>query len=109
MSIDQWNERTTVLITATFKDEAGTLTTPTSATARIDDDRTGTVLRAATAITPLSTSVTIEVTPDENRILDDQSSWEDRTLTVDFVYGETSRRGTNDYHWRCMNLRGVVS
>jgi hypothetical protein len=104
--VDQVNERTSCTITVSWLDEDAAPVTPQSATYRLDDVTSGTVLVAATAIGSLSTTNDIAITKDSNKILSEAHPFETRRLTVEFTYA-TSKHGTEEYLYRVKNLFGV--
>ncbi len=106
----EFTERSTVTIAVTFTDEDGAPVTPDSATYRIDDEANRTNIQPATAISPLSTSVDLKVTSDQNFIIRPRSKFEIRTLTVEFDYTSDSgpAHGTAQYKYKLLNLYGVV-
>jgi hypothetical protein len=105
--LDQYNERATVVVTVSFKDEDGDLVTPDSATYRIDDEGNRTNILPSTVISPLGTSADIEITSEQNAILRPRNKFEIRTVTVEFDY-DTDKHGTGEYRYKLMNLYGVV-
>jgi len=105
--LDSYNERATVIVTAVFTDDDGNPVTPDSATYRIDDKASRTNILPATAITPLSTSVDIEITSEQNAIIKRRKASEIRTVTVEFDY-DTNKHGTGQYEYKLVNLYGVV-
>lgn len=108
--LDTCNERATFTITISFFDEDAVAVSPDSATYRIDDEASRTNIQPATAISPLSTSVDIIVTSDQNYIVRSRKDYEVRTVTVEFDY--TSEAGpahaTAQYKYKLINLYGVV-
>lgn len=106
--LTSYNERTTLILTVNFFDEDDLPVVPDSATCRIDDVASGTVIRAKTAIGSLSSSVELEVTQDENRNLNSDLCLETRIVTVEFNYN-AGRHGTNEYRYQVKNLYGVQS
>lgn len=102
----EFNERSTVTVTVTFTDESGAEVEPDSATYRIDDEANRTNIQPATAISPLSESVDIVITSDQNFIIRSRSKFEIRTVTVEWDYG--SKHGTAQYRYKLLNLYGVV-
>lgn len=106
--LDERNERSTVIITCNFIDEDDIAVTPDSATYRIDDKASRTNILPATAIGSLSTSVDIEITPEQNAIIRPRSEFEIRTVTVEWDYDSGTKHGTAQYEYRLMNLYGVV-
>src|SRR5678815_5015493 len=106
-ALDQFNERSSMTVTVAFADEDGEPVTPDSATWRIDDEDSRTSILPATVISPLATSVELEITDEQNRIIRTRSKFEIRTVTVEFDYG-TDKHGTAQYKYKLMNLYGVV-
>lgn len=108
--LDECNERSTLLVAVSFLDADGNAVEPDAATVRIDDERNRTVIRPATAIPTLATTVDIEITSEENRIIKPRAKFEIRTVTVEFDYtaGSGTRHGTAQYKYRLLNLYGVV-
>lgn len=108
--LDTCNERSQLAITISFLDENSDPVTPTAATYRIDDQASRTSIQSATAISPLSTTVDIIITSDQNYIVRSRKPFEIRTVTVEFDY--TSEAGpahaTAQYRYKLINLYGVV-
>jgi len=102
------NERTTLVLTANFIDEDSLPVTPSAATYRIDDEASKISILPVTSFPSLSTSVDIEITSAENRILKERHASETRTVTVEFDYG-SGKHGTSAYKYRVMNLYGVAT
>ena len=100
------NEKTTLLVTAAFFDEDGIAATPSAATYRIHDRGTGTVIKAVTALTGLSTTKQIEITSAENAMVVAGAATEEHVLTLEWDYG-AGRHGTDEYRWLVRNLVGV--
>ena len=71
----QVNEGTTAYLSATFADKTGVAETPTTVVYRIDDVRSGTEIRGATAVSAAST-VEITLSPADNRILSTAQNYE---------------------------------
>lgn len=104
--LDEVNERSTQVVTVAFFDDAGSPVTPTSAIYRLDDKRNRVVLVDDTVIGSLSTSVDIEITPAQNRIIRPRAQYEVRTLTTIWQYG-SGKQGTAQYRYKVINLYGV--
>lgn len=104
--LDEVNERSTQIVTVTFRDEDDVLVVPTSATYRLDDKQRRTVIRDDTAIGSLANSVDIEILPEENRIIRPRSIYEIRTLTVHYEWG-SGRAANSEYRYKVINLYGV--
>ena len=106
-ALDEFNERSSVTVTVTFTDEDGAPVTPSSATWRIDDEASKTNILPATSISPLATSVELEITDEQNAIIKSRKDFEIRTVTVEFDYG-ADKHGTAEYKYKLLNLYGVV-
>ena len=105
--LDEFNERSSITVTCTFADEDAMPVTPDAATYRIDDEASKTNILPATAISPLSTSVDLEITDEQNAIIKSRKDFEIRTVTVEFDYG-ADKHGTAEYKYKLKNLYGVV-
>lgn len=99
------NEKSNMALAVSFFDDTGAAVTPDSATYRIDDLTSSTVILASTALTP-ATVVTIQITSAQNAMVSTANQSEERVVTVEFVYA-TSKRGTNEYRYEVKNLYGV--
>jgi hypothetical protein len=106
----QFNERSTVTVTATFIDESGTEVEPDAATYRIDDEASRTSIQPATTISPLGESVDLVITSDQNFIVKSRNQSEIRTVTVEWDYTSDNgpAHGTAQYRYKLVNLYGVV-
>ena len=102
----QVNEGTTAYLSATFADKTGVAETPTTVVYRIDDVRSGTEIRGATAVSAAST-VEITLSPADNRILSAAQNYETRRVTVVASYGATDQV-TAEYTYRVTPLVGVI-
>jgi len=102
----QVNEGTTAYLSATFADKTGVAETPTTVVYRIDDVRSGTEIRGATAVSAAST-VEITLSPADNRILSTAQNYEVRRVTVVAAYGAADQV-TAEYVYRVMSLVGVA-
>lgn len=98
------NERTSITLTVSFLDENESPVVPTTAVYRIHDLVSGREICATTALAP-ATSVDIEITKDQNRVLSDLRQ-ETRVVTVEFAYG-VGKHGTDEFLYRVKNLSGV--
>lgn len=101
------NEKCTSRLTITFKDETGALITPITASMKIIDVKSGTIIRAATAFTPTSSSHNMYITPEENRIISTKNVTELRRAYVSFTYSAT-KYGNSEYEYTIKNLGGVT-
>ena len=104
--LDEVNERSTQVVTVTFRDEDDALVTPSAATYRIDDKQRRVVILDTTNIGSLATSVDIEITPAQNYIIRPRSQFEIRTLTVHYEWG-SGRAANSEYRYKLLNLYGV--
>ena len=102
------NERTSLTLTVAFTDEDDQPVTPDSATYRIDDIASRTNILPATAFPSLLSSVDLEITSAQNRIIKERKPSEIRTVTVEFDY-DTDKHGTKQYEYRVNNLYGVTT
>ncbi len=102
----QVNEGTTAYLSATFADKTGIAEVPTTVVYRIDDVRSGTEIRGATAVSAAST-VEITLSPADNRILSTAQNYEARRVTVVAAYGAADQV-TAEYVYRVMSLVGVT-
>ncbi len=105
-TLHEINEKTTLLVTVSFFDDAGAAVTPSAATYRIHDKASGSIIVAITSLAGLSTTKEIEVTSAQNALISQTDSTEEHVLTLDFTYG-SSRRGTSEYRWVVRGLEGV--
>jgi len=105
------NEQTSQTFTAEFYDENNAPITPEIATYSVHDVGSGTAIIPETQITPLSPSVEIEVSTDNNKILTDTNSKETRNLTVQFKYrnskGELVKGNTIEMYYDIINLKFI--
>lgn len=105
--MDVVNERSTLVVTASFYDENKNPVVPTAGTYRIDDADSGFEILADTDLPALAVAVDIGLTPDQMRILVATHAFETRLLTVKFAYGE-AKQGTGEYRFMIRNLMGVT-
>ena len=97
-----YKERNAFTATAYFRDSSDAASAPTTIDYRIDDLTTNTAITAWTSATP-GTSVSISVTPTENRIIGQRNTWERRQLTVSADKG-TSTETRDTVEWRVINI-----
>ena len=100
------NESGTLYITAKFYDVNDTLFTPAAADYRIDCLTSGEEIRAWTTLTP-ATSVTIAVTGDDTKIVNQARGREIRQLVIRYTDG-SGNSTTNQTQFRVDNLRGIT-
>lgn len=100
------NEKSSSVLQVSFFDDHDVAIIPISANYKIDDVGTGTVILAETALSPLSSVVSIDITSTQNRIINSVNTFETRIVTVKFVYG-TDKLGTGEYIYTIKNLFGI--
>lgn len=100
--MDVVNERTRYVLPLTFKDEDGAPVTPAGVTVRIDDVASGTEIRPVTAINPTAATYDLEITAEENRIVNAAARLEVRRVTI-HIQGEA----TAEYLYHIRNLAGI--
>lgn len=94
------NERTSCILTVTFKDEDGDLVIPDSGTYRIDTQDTA--VTPSTDFIPEDSTHEIVITGEENRIISTDCKEEIRIVTVTWVKGDV--QGSGEYRYRIKNL-----
>jgi len=99
------NERTRFEVAVEFLDADGAPAAPSAVEYRIDDAGTGAEILDWTSIDPES-EVTIPVTSEQNRILDDANQIEIRLLTVRAVLGADAEL-PEEFEWAVKNLRMI--
>lgn len=104
------NEKTFCYVPVTFLDENKAPVTPINVTVRIDDVKSGTNIRPITHLTVTSPHISILITSNENRIINDTD--EDQvgeihlmTIECDIPAGHV----TGDHEIFVRNLREVIS
>jgi hypothetical protein len=101
------NERSTVVLVVTFSDENKALVTPTNAKYQIKDENTGTILTPWTALTVVSSSYTLVIDQNNNRIFDDSNDSEVKIVTVVSQYSTPTKQCTSEFKYEVKNLHGV--
>ena len=94
-----------MVLTVAFFDEDGRPVTPSAVTYRIDDLGSQTSILALTSLTP-ALSIPVDVTSNQNRILNQADPVEQRAVTFEYDYGG-SKHGTGEYRYEVRNLYGV--
>jgi hypothetical protein len=99
------NEGSSCTLSCTFYDENGNAVTPTEATYRLDDIKaTGdTNITPETAFTPGD----LEISADENRILDASKQNERRMVTIRWTYAGGAKKGASQEEYLLKNLSKV--
>lgn len=109
-ALDEVNERTAFPLTVSFRDENGEPVIPTSATYRIDDEKSRTNIQPVTSFPLLAESVDLWITGDQNYIIRPRRDYEIRTVTVSYVYESANgpTPANAQYRYKLVNLYGVV-
>lgn len=104
--MEKVDEKKKTWITVSFRDRTGVLAAPTTARYRIDDRATRREVKPWTSLTP-ATSITIEVLPASNTILNDKKQEEIKVLTTEAVYGADATDDvlTAEYEYAVRNLQ----
>jgi len=103
--MDTINEETTAIVTIGFQDENEEGVIPDSASFILYDKFSGTVRRSG-SLGALDTSVDLELTPDDNVILNQGNRYEIAVLYVEFTY--SGRQGSSEYYYKILNLAKVT-
>ena len=100
------NEKTTSYITISFRDKNGQLALPAAITYRLDCLSNGTVVLTDTVVAP-ATIIEVTMTPNQNAIINNTNSKENKRLTVTASYG-ASDSITSQYDYEVLNLSGII-
>ena len=84
------NEKSSFVLSCTFKDKDGTAENPAASRYRIDNPRTKFEIRDWTSLSPTAGVVEITVNSSDNTLTQTNVLMEKRILTVDADYGSTS-------------------
>lgn len=106
MQLASVNDGSTCWVTVIFLDTAGAPAAPSSATYRIDDPDSGEVIVDDTTITPISSEVEIEVSPEANTVRSSIGALERRRLTVKATFG-TGDKFNKAYTYNLVNLEQI--
>lgn len=107
MRYDTVNEKTTSVVTLSFKDEAGNPVQPTSGSYRIDDTASGIEIKEDTAFTPAGTTHDLVISDSENALLGQDNSRELRCVTVSVTYG-AGKKINAEYRYYVVNLLKIT-
>jgi hypothetical protein len=102
------NEQSTCIVTASFKDENGNSVTPGAAWYSLYCETTGKEIVAEVALTGLSTSKDIEITPAQNTMQNVGNPSETKVVTLRFTYSGGSKQGTGFYKYSLINLERIT-
>lgn len=104
--MDIVNEETTYFVVVSFFDEEQNPVLPNNVQYKIEDIETGQTIKEWTRIEPREGTYDIEITAEENKIIDDSNNVERKILTIKYSYG-ANRAGTGEYIWGVKNLKGI--
>jgi len=107
MSLENVNDGSTCWLTITFLDQDGVAASPSSATYRIDDPDTGVEIVDDTAITPISSEVELEISPESNTVRSESNVRERRRVTVKATFG-SGDKFNKTYTYNVVNLTAVT-
>lgn len=99
------NEKSTAWLTVNSFDKDGVAEAPSTMTYRIDDVDSGTEILADTALTP-ATSVTIQLTPADNTLVDAARKQERHRVTVHTEFGVDDEHNEH-FTYTVRNLEGI--
>ena len=100
------NEKSTSIITLTFKDDEDNAVVPTSCTYRIDDVNSKTSILGDTIFVPSSSVHDLTITSEQNAIVRNGKT-ETHELTVEFTYSG-GKKGTDSFLFDIVNLEFVA-
>ena len=105
--MDIVNEKTSSVVTLTFRSELGTPITPSSVTYKINDLMTGAELLENVTFVPPDNTYDIIITPEINQIVNRDKDFESKVVTLQWTYsldGLTQKYGTAEYMYQVKNL-----
>lgn len=102
-------ERSTCIVRASFTDDTGADVVPTSMSYRVDDMTGGIATKVIdnTTVVPTTHYYDIEIAPASNVVLDQSHDYEERLITVKFVYGVGARQGVGEHEYLLKNMRRI--
>ena len=98
------NDGSTAFLTITFKDKNGDPIVPDSAEYRIDDVDSGNSVKGVTAFSPTLSTHELEITKDENEMVNDDRAFERRRVTVRWLYDGGNSRGVAVFVYEVKNV-----
>lgn len=109
MAMVKVNENSTRDVDITFTDGEGNLVTPDVAWYQLIDKETETVIVALedTGWNPTSSTERITIQAEENIILNDDNTEEEKVIHVRYLYNAMSREENVNYTYKVMNLLGA--
>ena len=99
-------EGSSAQLTVTFYNTAGEAATPTSATYKVTDKLSGTTMLSQANISPISSAVTLDLTPATNTLVHQEYKTETRVVTVVAVYGNGDQI-VSEYEYLVANSRAA--
>lgn len=105
--LERINEKSTVWLKLTFRDKAGAVQAPASATYRIHDVGSGALVREETLPNPGS-EVEITLTDEDNALRNPAAPYEKRRVTVEAQFGQGDAI-TGEFVYLVLNLAGVTN
>lgn len=105
--MDTVNEKSSSFLTITFYDKDGVGVSPTSATWKVHDLETGTVLKAAVSLSAGS-SVEVELTVPINSLVTSTNQFETHVVTVEATYSGSDHGHNEQYYYQVKNLNFVT-
>lgn len=106
MALESVDEGSAAELTVTFKDKDGQPEAPASLTYRVDCLTNNQQVRGDTALSPAAT-VTIQLTPSDNAIIDQNNAKEKRLVTVKANFGADDA-DNREYTYEVKNLIKVT-
>ena len=109
MAMVKVNENSTRDVDITFTDGEGNLVTPDIAWYQLIDKETETVIVALedTEWNPTSSTERITIQADENTILNDDNTEEEKVIHVRYKYNAMNREENVNYTYKVVNLLGT--
>lgn len=92
-----------------FKDDLGNLVVPTSGIYNIVDAESGTVIVEDTKFTPIISTYTIEIKPEQNILLNTNNEEEEHVVNVSFTYSGAGgdKIGIGVYKYKVLKVEKV--
>jgi hypothetical protein len=97
-------EKSSARLIVTFYNASNVAEAPSSALYKITDLDSEKEIVAPSSITPVATSVTLDITPTANTLVNQTKRFEVRVVTVTAVYGDADQL-VEEYQYRVANSR----
>ena len=102
------NEQTRMTITAAFTDEAGVALTPAFLSYRLLDYDTGEEILPWVTVVPSAATYAMTIPAQYQTLLEADKEYELRRLVLVYKFGTGgAQRGTGEYIYKLVNLRGL--